>query len=430
MDKAKNKEIGVRVICVVAAFILWIYITDIQNPNRKQNLTLNVQLTNTDSLSKENFALLPPNKYTVTITLQGPSSDIISAKPSQFSAVADLSGYALHKGENKIPVQVDPLIQNSSVNIVEPFAYVKVYLDDLVEKNIPVRTSDIKLRTKSGYMAFDPVMKPSTVSVSGASQFVNSVSYVKPKYTEENDVEKNLEQNLSLEAYDNADRVISDVKINPENVDMIVPVKKIKTVSVNIKTKGTLNNSLSLKNTTLISDKIDIAGDDKALSSINSLDTEAIDLSTINTSKNVDAKLIVPDNITLVNSKGTVSVKFDIENIISKNYFVDIKFNNLAADRNMTADKTKVTLVILGPESKVAAISPADDLKCTVDLSNLSEGEAHLVPVTVKIPDGLTIVSATPQNVNVTITKKADTSNSTTSTQAPPTSTTTQQTAQ
>lgn len=419
MDKAKNKEIGVRIICVVAAFILWIYITDIQNPSRKQSVTLNVQLTNTDSLAKENFALLPPDKYTVTITLQGPSSDIISAKASQFSAVADLSGYALHKGENKIPVQVEPLIQNSSVNIVEPFAYVKVYLDDLLEKNIPVRTSDIKLRTKSGYMAFDPVMKPSTVSISGAAQFVNSVSYVKPKYTEEKDVDKNLEQNLSLEAFDNADRVVSDVKINPENVDMIVPVKKIKTVSVNIKTKGALNNTLSLKNTTLVSDKIDIAGDDKVLSSINSLDTEPIDLGAINTSKSVDVKLIVPDNITLVNSKGTVSVKYDVENIISKNYSVDIKFNNLATDRNMTADKTKITLIILGPESKVSGINPADDLKCTVDLSNLSEGEAHLVPVTVKIPDGLNIVSATPQNVNVTITKKADantTSSTTTST--------------
>lgn len=396
----KNKWI-IKIVSVIVAFGLWLYISNVENNKIKYLLKdVPVTLTNTDYLTQAKLTVLPKQNPTVNLNLQGIPTDIYSAKRGQFRVEADMSEYAFHKGENKIPVKIVDQPPNVYILNSETL-YVTINLDELVEKTFSVNL-DLDVKVKDGYYASDHIVKPTDVIVRGAAKYVNQVTAVSAK-GEVKSADKNLNLTLPTVAVDSKGGTISDVDIDPKFVEVTVPVRKTKTVSINVKTKGSLGSGMILKSLVPTPDKIDIAGGD-LINSITSLDTEPIDLSTLSPNKTIQAKIIVPSGVVLLNSDGTVKLKPSIDRIIQKTLSLDIQGKNLGDQLNAAMDQSKVTLVVSGSENLINGLKDGD-ITCTVDLTGLTEGE-HTVNTNISIPDGITRVSASPQSVKVTITKK------------------------
>lgn len=402
MDKKKKREeILIRIACLIISFGLWIYIYSVENPIKTNKLSnVPVQILNSDVLANSKLTILPGQNFTVTLSLEGPASEVYAAKPEQFKVELDLGVYAVKKGENKIPVTI--LQHPPNVNVKNEGLMVKVILDDLIEKSVPIKL-DADTSTKTGFYSFDPIVKPTNALVSGPAQYVDSVKWVLAKGSFKN-ADGDISLTLPLKAVDEAFRDVLEVKVNPTNADVVIPVKKAKTVDINVKTKGTLNKGFLLKSIDAIPTKIDIAGDDATVRNISSIDTEPIDLSLINSSKEVAVKLVVPKNVTLVNSKDIINVKINLETIAQKTISRTIALTNLNEQLKAVLDKDKISIVIQGPESLINDLKE-EDLIPTIDLSGQVEGEFNLAPK-IKGKDGITIISFTPEKIKVTISKK------------------------
>jgi YbbR domain-containing protein len=83
-------------------------------------------------------------------------------------------------------------------------------------------------------------------------------------------------------------------------------------VPVSIKTTGKPLGQTNIESILSSPDKVDISGDAGVISDIGSLDTEPIDLSNISSNTTVNAKLIIPDKVKLVNSNGYINVNINI----------------------------------------------------------------------------------------------------------------------
>lgn len=391
-------------MCIIAAFGLWLYISNVENPIDDYKLTnVAVKLINVEGLNNSKMALLPGNHPTVTLTLRCKNSDFSMVKPEQFSLVADLSAYVVRKGENNIPVKIVSSPNPDNIKIVNSDnLWVKVNLDDYVEKSVPLKLnmSDVK----QGYYALKPQLKMTEVLVSGAAKYVNMVSSVIAKSDLKN-YTKDTTLNLPLQAV-NADSntVINEVKLNPESMEFTIPIKKVKSVGINIKTKGNVNKNIVLKALSSAPDKIDIAGDENTIKNIAALDTETIDLDKLQQSGSANAKLVIPDGISLVNSDGTVKVTASMDKNIQKNMDVDITVKNASDAYNYTLSVTKVNMDISGYESVINNLKPGD-ISCSVDLSNLAEGEFNL-PLNITLPDGVTKTKSAPDTVKAVLKKK------------------------
>ena len=404
MGKKKDNQIIVKIVCVIASFILWLYVANVENPDRNKTLTVPVTIENADSLANYNLVLLNDRKFEVSLKVQGPMLNVNSMDAGKISLKVDMSSVMmLRKGINQIPVIIENVPDNITV-LDSGNLKLEVNLDELKNKSVPVKV-DIPVVTKTGYAGFDPVKNISSANVSGPAQYVDNVAYVSAK-AEYKDADADKEFNLALQAYDEADRVVKDVNVEPKTVNVVVPVKRTKSVSIFVKTKGNISKGMKLNSVEAVPGKVDIAGDANLLKSINQIETEAIDLASINTSKTIDAKLVLPNGIVLVNSSGNISVKFNVDQIGQKNVSRSIQFINLGQGYNYTSDKNSVFLVLTGPQSVLNAIGD-NDIKCTVDLNNLGDStDTHNVPVTISgVPDGVSVESKTPQNVKVTITK-------------------------
>jgi YbbR domain-containing protein len=390
---------------VIAAFSLWLYIINETNTQTSQPVQVPVELINMEYVNNKGYTLLPGQQFEVSLRVKGSTADIASGK-SQFKVVADMSLYAVTKGENRIPIIVER--QPVNVNVLNSEAlYVKVVLDELVKKSFPIKVS-LSGKTKEGYYSFAQSITPTEVEVSGAARYVNQVASIEAK-SDMKGTDKDLNMKLPLRALDAAGKEIKDVVISPDAVEVIVPVKKTKTVGINVITKGVTVKNYHYKSLIPTPDKVDIAGDEAVINAITSLDTEPIDLSTLTPNKTIVAKIVIPagSGVTLLNSDGTVKLKANLDNIIDKSFTADIKLKNVGEGYTVTLDTSKLSIVVSGPESILETLKN-DDFNYTIDASTLTaEGETSINIGSSKLPEGVTKVSSSPQSVKATVKKKS-----------------------
>jgi YbbR domain-containing protein len=400
-ENSKNQKIVVKVCCVIASFVLWLYIFNVENPIRERKIIVPVQVINKDMLLPSKLVPIGEEQLSITLNIRGNASDIYSIKSEDFKLESDLSAYVVKKGENRVPVEVKRYPQNIRIANDESL-WVTVTLDDLVKKIVPIKVES-EGKTKEGFYALQPTLDIKEVEVSGPSQELNSINSVVAKCNI-NNVVKDINIVLPLQAENASGTYIKTVKIKPESVQVNIPVKKIKSVPVSVKTRGNLENGGVIISMGSLPEKIDIAGEEKVLSSINGLDTEPIDLSKLNGKDTEEAKLIVPKDVMLINSNGVVKVKVSYDKGIQKELNIDIQTRNIGNDYTVDLSNSKTTIVVSGLESVLNNLK-MESIECFVDLNNLQEGE-HVVSVVLNLPQGVSKLSQNPVNIKATIKKK------------------------
>jgi len=410
MARKKNNQI-IKICCVIAAFALWLYISTQDNsPTEQVVKNVKVQLINTDAIEQQKLIELPKEEYTVTLKISGLSSDVraVVNKPEAFKVIADMSKYTLKKGKNNIPVQVQSNPSNVGV-LKTTDMWVVVELDELAERTVPIKV-DLKGKPKTGYYNLTPIVKPSDITITGAEKYVSKVAsvIVKPNIT---GLDKDTNLSLPLTAIDSSGNPVEGIKLIKEFVEVSIPIKKVKSVGINIQTKGNLNKDIQLKALTAEPLKIDITGSEDVLNDITSLNTEPIDLSKIGTvyslNSSIEVRLVIPNNVTQVTTNGgSIRVKIEAVKSIQRTISIDVKYKNLSELYTLKPEKTTISLVVSGEEAVLNNLKN-EDFSAYIDFTTAVEGENIEVPIIIdNLPQGVTKVSASAEKVKVTIAKK------------------------
>ena len=90
-ETTKRQDIIVRILCVVFAFGLWLYITNVENPTVTREVGgIEVRFINEDKLiENQNLILSHEQDVSVTLTIEGPSSDVYNIKAEDLRVEAD-----------------------------------------------------------------------------------------------------------------------------------------------------------------------------------------------------------------------------------------------------------------------------------------------------------------------------------------------------
>lgn len=396
-EKNKQQQVIIKVCCVIASFVLWLYIFNVENPIRERKILVPVKITNRDVLAESKLVAVGENDLNISLSIKGNASELYSVKAEDFRLESDLRSYVLKKGENKVPVQVKKSPENIRILNGENL-WISIDLDDLKEKIVQIKVL-LEGKVKDGFYALQPNLSIKEAEISGASKELSSITSVVARCNVK-DVAKDVNALVSLEA-EGESGAIKNVQIEPSSVQVIVPVKKIKSVPVNIKTQPNLQNIQGIKSIAAMPDKVDIAGDEKVLSGITSLDIEDVDLNKLNGKDTIEAKIKIPKDVILVNSNGSIKLKVQYNKIAQKEFNLDIQTKNVGNNYNVSLGVNKATITISGEENILNTLKP-ESIGCFVDCSNLTEGEYKL-PVTVTLPEGITRVSQNPTEVKVII---------------------------
>ncbi|MBK5240831.1 CdaR family protein [Clostridium sp.] len=405
MDKGGKQEFIIRVCCIIAAFVLWLFVTSTENPMSDYKIkNIPVQLVNMETLSDSNLIIEPGQDLNIDLSIKGANTSILLDKKAEdFTVVADLSAYALKVGEQKIPIEIRRSPDNITV-LNSDSLFIKVSVDKLIETKLPIKFN-ISGEPKQSFYASEPKLSQEDATVIGGSKYVNTVKeLVISENIQESD--SDIIKSYKITPVDSNGKEINEVTVNPSNIDVTIPIRKTKAVGIEVKTIGKLNTSLILGSIKVLPERFSVTGSADALNNIESLNTEPIDLSKVSKTTTIDAKVTMPNGLSLVSntSDALVKVEINVIKVVQKSISIETKNVNLDTNYEVSPLNIKSKLVVSAPETVINSLD-LSKFSATVDLINLVEGE-HTIIVVVTMPEGVNLISQTPDKILVTITKK------------------------
>lgn len=395
-----KQQIAAIILSIFIAFILWLYVMGDKNPEQTKRIeNIPVTLVNTSSIEQSDLALVPNQNFTVNLTIRGRTLDIVKVNADSFRIEADMGVY-LKRGFNNIPVNISSMPKG--ISVVDRNPDIRVELDSLVDKSVPVIINITGAPAKDfGYLP--AIVKPSSVLISGPERNVNSVANVVGQIDVKG-ISQDASYSVAIKAQDSEGRVVQNVKIEPNYVDVSITVKPAKEVPIVIKKSGELPQGKFLKSTVLDVDKVVIIGDKKNLDKINYIQTIPYDISTLNSSTSAEILLNIPSGVRIFNDIRSVNVSFTIENIIEKSINVPVIIENGRDEFEYRISTQSVPVILIGSESAINALD-IKKLKAIIDVKNMEEG-AHTLYSEITLPEGISIKDNQVLKIIVTVIKK------------------------
>lgn len=411
MDNGNEKRIVVKLVCVILSFVLWLYVSNVENPTRTSDIkAVEVTLENTDVLKDSNLCLKPDQKFLVDLKIEGPANDIYVAKKSDFTIKADLSNYSLKKGENNIPVQIfnspsNLEIKNSGVLTV------KVNLEEIIEKDVKI-SSKVNTTYKHGLTENYISISPKSVKVSGAESAVNSVDSVIIK-GELLNIKEDTQESFDLIAVDAEGNEVKGVTLSESKAKLSIGVVgNVKEVSLKVNYKGNLPEGLTLEGVTLSKDTISITGDINKLEEVDSISTETINLSTITESKDVSLGIILPEGIYLSNKNEKITASIKVKKVETKveNKTTSKKIEGIVVTLNnrqnekLTYEAESIFVELEGVKEELDLVTSAN-IVATASVQDITEAGEYEVLVDVKLENtGSTIkIKSKTEKIKITV---------------------------
>ena len=291
--------------------MLWIYIFITLDPMITTKIyNIPVNIINSLSLKKNGLIVLPDQKFTVNLTVEGNASDIYNLKAENFEIFLDLSLYEIEKGENVVRSYIRSIPSNISITKPNDLD-IKILIDEFVEKRVPV-DKNIEKHNIEGFYSFEPIVTPEYVIVSGASKFVNEIdkAFVTGKFE---NLKQDTYQSLKVRFLDKEGREINEfLDVYPDVVEIYIMVRAMKDVEIDVPFVNNLLEGLKLESVDINPKTIKIIGTADGISNIYKISSENVDLSKIKESSILEVPLKIPNGIETVDDKKSITVKIKV----------------------------------------------------------------------------------------------------------------------
>ena len=280
----------------------------------------------------------------------------------------------------------------------------------------------------------DYVQKPQNMYLkSGFSRFIKIVVRGREEFLKFPTGGLKAEVNLSKARLDTMDYpVFFDEKQLPERIEVFSIPKTVsctleraarRRLSIHPVFSGNLDGNYKLARTMVDPDRIEVIGPESALSELQQLDTEAIDLSGKQQSFNIKADLRVPESLSLEGGK-SVQIKIQLVHKSTSEEVdfeqIPLKMQNLDSALLAAPSDTMMKVVLQGDAEAVKKIRPNDiyvyvnleDTRYNAKTGNILPYTVETgVPVRVKILSGsrkVSVISVTPEKVNIRFSVKPE----------------------
>lgn len=290
-----------KVVSVLSAAALWFYVIAIVNPTSTTSMeNLHVNISNTVELSENNLILSSESKPSVNVTLEGNISELRRLKKDDIRASIEIQNPS--EGKNEALVHLS--VPNNIKYTLEQDSVI-VNLEKTISKEFGISLNLPSSKDISDYIVSKSINK---VKVSGPRSSINRVDSIVAVIKDDNfDVNKDI--GVQLRAVDIKGDVVENATL--ENSIIQVRLNKIEQKEVTVKPVLSSN----LKNIILNPEKIVIYGEQHILDTIDTIDTEEINVRELTSRGSMFVKLILPEGVSTLKNISTedIEVKNEIE---------------------------------------------------------------------------------------------------------------------
>jgi YbbR domain-containing protein len=396
-----------KLFSIIFAIVFWIYVMDQVNPEMTRSFSdINVGFQNTSILKERGLTIISPKTKTITVRIKGRRSDVMSVNSKDIKISIDVSSLSL--GENivgvskrvyKDNVTIDSLSENELSIMVE-----KVLK---VEKSVVIKYNGA---LKDGLVSDPAVPNLSKISVEGPASLVNSVSHLAGEI-DLSSVSKSGKFNVNVIPVDSSGNLVEGVVLAHTSVvatsniysEVAIPIKPVLV--------GTPKNGYKVSNigiegdNVVIKNRIDSGDTAHKIDIPTSISTEDIDIAGMSGNINVEAKIVIPENLKSLMNTTTVKVRVDIEKVVSKKIEVDssnVEYVNLVSGLSASViSPSSFSVTVQDVQSIVDGVSDGD-ITIVADMKGLAIG-IHGVKMQLAPKVKISVMSVVPSDAQIEV---------------------------
>jgi len=319
---------------------------------------------------------------------------------SSFRATVDLSNVDPKVGRVLVPVHVEPLDDRVQVLEVRP-SRINIDVDQLVSRSVPVEVdkgpvpSDLDVRA--------PVLSTDTVTVKGPASEVRRVDRAEARIQiDPSGID--FDRDVELIPVDALGNELAPVDVEPATVRVRVAVftnRQTRPLPIKPNVTGTPAAGFEVSTVAVEPLLLSVEGDADQLAGLTSIDTAPISVSGATGNVSTTVGLALPSGVLSLGGD-SVRVTIGIRQVTSTRTFsAGIVLNEARSDQVYSLSTDQV-LVTLG--GSIAQLDGLEGRSFSVQaaVGGLEPGR-HEVAVVANLPAGLTLVSASPPSVVVTV---------------------------
>lgn len=374
-----------KIFSLVLAILVWAYVSFVFGAKVTNSSVVQIQMQNAPpqyqiSLEQEE----------VEITFEAPSNTI-DAHSKNISVYLDFTD--IQSGSYTMKPIVDTPSEVSILRIDPPF--IEVTVEEIITKDFPVKII-LTGNLQSGNISGEPTLSPEVVHISGTESAMNAIHNVFVEVDISN-ASTDILSHAKVKALDNTNQSIPGLTIEPESVQISVPVLNTdisKVLPIVPTIQG--NPQGTITEIQVEPYVVTVSGDINIIEPLQSLQTQPIDINGINQTISQQVDILLPQGVVVVPDRKSVLVTIAIEpmnSIVLED--VQISILNLPFDFNYSLEFPSLHLKVFGPASKLTQL---DSIEAFIDVKDFETG-SHSVQIQLRnVPQGV-VVQTIPEKV-------------------------------
>ena len=363
INKLKNNS-KIKIISLLSAMVLWMYVMAIVDPEETKLFeNIPVTITNKNELNERDLVIYPEQDLTTNIYVTGKLSNLKKVTKDDINVYGQINNPLEGNNEIYLKVSTSQRVNYDFKNPVMIVTLEKIISED---KSIKVDITGSGKNNVDNIMLQDNIDK---VSVSGPRSLVNKVKRVVGTVKVNGEL-NDFSQSIKLEPVDANGKVVEGIELEKDSVNVNITLLTQKTVPITLKLS---DNSESGVNYTMSQNTVTIKGKKDIVDSINDIETQPVKLSEILPGTSKDIYLQVPSGITIETKYITIK-KNSEENAVAEYTYtaenIEIRNNTENIDKSKIKFPNSINVSIEYLQS-IGSINK-DDIKLYIDLNEVS----------------------------------------------------------
>ena len=408
MKKKLIDNLGLKILALAIAVVIWILVVSINDPvASKTYRAVPVTVLNEEVVTSEGKTYQIETGGEVNVTVRAQRSVLSEIEADNIVATADLKEMTL---SSMIPINLTVTgYEGRYQRVVSNPLNMEVRIEDIVSNKYPITVSTTGT-LRDGFALAGTEVDPETVTISGPESVINSIEGAAAEISLSG-ISSNTTIKTELTLYDTDHNPIDQTRltnnIGEEGISVNVSVYPTKSVPISVREDQIITpGGYYLADVSYEPGKVEIAGSQEVLERVSEI---VIPASTFDLSQATDKEEVtldigdyLPEGVQLVSSENEkVVFTFNIARLGEKKIDIptgSVIVENLAGGLQLTYRQTDdLQITVQGPQSELNDLTLAKAV--SVDLKSYTEPGTYEVPLSITLPERCSAESVTVEIV-------------------------------
>ena len=394
-------NLGLKIISVIVAFLIWLIVVNVSNPSMDETISIPLEVRNGDVLTNAGLAYeIEGNRTSVTVTCTARIQDQSNISRADFQAYIDLADYYPATGTVPVYVEVlnnkESLIQSVSVRP----SVLRVHTEEIQTKDFDLIANTVGGEA-AGYNVDSIELTPSMVTVKAPESVMGRISSVGVEINTEG-ISSDISGTAAPVFYDAngySMNLVEEANVDVEEIDYYVHVVESKTMTLDFQVGGQPAEGYRYTGLEASAEAVNVTGPHDIVAAVDTItipaDVLSVEGATSDRTYTVDVEDYLPDPENMsIPWDSQVTITLRVQRLERRT--LEISTNRIIQEGGQdnyhyTFDQASIDVTVEGLPEELEGLE-ASDLIMEMDVSQMGIGSYAGELTFDGLPDGVQVV--------------------------------------